>query len=270
MAQHFVSKLRIGAQRIAVAAALAISGPAAAQDSAVTVFAAASLRNVIDELGPLFTARADVRVVASYAASSALARQIEQGAPADVFLSADIDWMDWMGERRLVRADTRVDLLGNRLVLIAPRTSSLAMQAIGPGFDPTRLIGPTDRIATGEVRAVPVGRYAQQALVNLGTWAAVQPRLAQVENVRLALALVARGEAPLGIVYATDAQAEPGVKVIGTFPAETHAPIVYPVAATATARPGAARFIAFLRSPEARIVFERHGFAVLVDARPFS
>ena len=215
-----------------------------------------SLKNALDDVDADFAKAAGIKVTASYAASSTLAKQIEDGAPADVFASADVDWMDYAQGKKLIKDDTRVNLLGNRLVLVAPKTSPLGDVTIGPGFDLAALAG-DGRIVTGDVRAVPVGRYAKAA-----------PRMAMTENVRAALALVARGEAPLGIVYETDAKVEPGVKIVGTFPADSHPPILYPFAATAAAKPQAARYLAFLRSAAAKNVFERYGFSVL--AKPTS
>ena len=238
-----------------------LASSARAQET-LTVFAAASLKNALDDVGAAFATASGVKVTASYAASSTLAKQIEEGAPADVFASADIDWMDYAQQKKLIRDETRVNLLGNRLVLIAPKTSRLADVAIGLGFDLAALAG-DGRIVTGDVRAVPVGRYAKAALEKLGTWTKVAAKMAMTENVRAALALVARGEAPLGIVYATDAKVEPGVKIIGTFPADSHPPIVYPFAATAGAKPPAERYLAFLRSAAAKAMFEHYGFTVL-------
>jgi molybdate transport system substrate-binding protein len=240
---------------------------AAAQDKRIVVFAAASLKNALDDVNAAFARATGIKVVVSYAASSALMKQIEQGAPADVFVSADLKWMDYGAQRKLVKDGTRVNLLGNRLVLIAPKDSKLGNVAIAPGFDLAGLAG-DGRIATGDVRAVPAGLYAKAALEKLGVWAAVAPKLAMAENVRAALVLVARGEAPLGIVYATDARVEPDVKVVGTFPNDAHPPIVYPAALTANEAPEAARYLAFLRSPPAKTVFETYGFSFLV--RPTS
>jgi molybdate transport system substrate-binding protein len=244
----------------------ALASPAVAQD-ALTVFAAASLKNALDDVDAEFTKTAGIKIAASYAASSALAKQIEQGAPADVFASADVEWMDYAQQNKLIKNDTRIDLLGNRLVLIAPKASPLDNVAIGPGFDLAALAG-DGHIVTGDVRAVPVGRYAKAALEKLGAWATAAPKMAMAENVRAALALVARGEAPLGIVYATDAKVEPGVKIIGTFPPDSHPSIIYPFAATATAKPPVARYLVFLRSAAAKNVFERYGFTLL--AKPAS
>jgi len=242
------------------------ASPALAQES-ITVFAAASLKNALDDVDAAFAKATGVKVTASYAASSTLAKQIEEGAPADVFASADVDWMDYAQSKKLIKNDTRIDLLGNRLVLIAPKTSQLADVTIGPGFDLAALAD-DGRIVTGDVRAVPVGRYAKAALEKLGAWARAEPKMAMTENVRAALALVARGEAPLGIVYETDAKIEPGVKIIGTFPADSHPPIIYPFAATAVGKPPAERYLPFLRSSAAKAVFERYGFTML--AKPAS
>jgi molybdate transport system substrate-binding protein len=241
--------------------------PALAQDKRLTVFAAASVKNALDEIGAAYTAKTGVKIVASYAASSALAKQIEQGAPADIFLSADIDWMNYAIGKKVVSEPTRFDLLGNSIVLIAPKESNIHSVAIGPGFDLAKLAG-NGKIATGDVKAVPAGKYAKAALKKLGAWQAAEPKFAMAESVRAALTLVARGEAVLGIVYATDARVEPGVKIVGTFPPESHPPIVYPVAATATAKAEAAGYLAFLRSSMAKAIFENYGFSVLL--RPTS
>ena len=246
-------------------AILAARPAAIAQDTTVTAFAAASLKNALDDVDQAFTQKSGVRVVASYAASSALIKQIENGAPADVFASADLDWMDYGAQHKLIREGTRVNLLGNELVLIAAKDSNIARAEIGPGFDLARLAG-SGRIVTGDVRAVPIGKYAKAALEKLGIWSAVGPKLAMTENVRAALTLVARGEAALGIVYATDAKTEPNVKVVGVFPADSHPPIVYPVALTKNAKAIAAQYLAFLTTPAAKAVFERYGFRVLANS----
>jgi molybdate transport system substrate-binding protein len=243
------------------------AGPARAQERTITVFAAASMKNALDDINAAFLKATGTKVTTSYAASSALARQLEQGAPAEVFASADLEWMDYSAGKKTVKDDTRVNLLGNRLVLIAPRDSRIEQVAIAPGFDFPRLVG-DGRIATGEVNSVPVGKYAKSALEKLGLWASVQNRFAMADNVRAALALVARGEAVLGIVYETDAKVEKGVKIVGAFPPDSHQPITYPVAATANARPEAAAYLAFLRSGTAKAVFEQYGFTFLV--RPTS
>jgi molybdate transport system substrate-binding protein len=241
--------------------------PAAAEDKSLTVFAAASLKNALDDVNAAYTKTTGTKVAASYAASSALARQIEQGAPADVFVSADLKWMDDLAEKKAIDVRTRVNLLGNKLVLIAPADSKIGTVTIGQGFDLAKLAG-GGRIAIGDVKAVPAGLYAKAALQKLGAWQAAEPKFAMADNVRAALLLVARGEAPLGIVYQTDAEVEPGVKIVGTFPDDSHEPIIYPVAATAGAKPDAARYLAFLRSKAAKTIFERYGFRFLI--RPVS
>jgi molybdate transport system substrate-binding protein len=245
---------------ILVAAILA--APAAAQDR-ITVFAAASLRNALDDVDAAFTKDTGITATASYAASSALAKQIAEGAPADVFFSADPQWMDWLGARKLIAADTRANLLGNTLVLIAPKNAPLDHVDIAAGFDIAKLAG-GGRIAVADVRAVPAGLYAKAALEKLGAWQAAQPKLAQAENVRAALSYVARGEAPLGIVYATDAKVEPRVKIVGTFPPDSHSAIVYPAAAVkGHERERVTQYLQFLRGERAKAIFEKYGFAVL-------
>jgi molybdate transport system substrate-binding protein len=241
--------------------------PALAQDKSLTVFAAASMKNALDDIDAAFTAKTGVKVAASYAASSALAKQIEQGAPADIFVSADTDWMDYATLKTTINEPTRVNLLGNSIVLIAPKDSKIDHLTIGQGFDLAKLAGDS-KIATGDVKAVPAGKYAKAALQKLGAWQAAEPKFAMAESVRAALTLVARGEAALGIVYATDAKVEPGVKIVGTFPADSHPPIIYPVAATTTAKAEAADYLAFLRSSAAKTILERYGFTFLI--RPTS
>jgi len=238
--------------------------PAAAQDKALTVFAAASMKNALDEIDAAYTARTGVKITVSYAASSALAKQIEQGAPADVFISADTDWMDYAIGKKTINEASRVNLLGNSIVLIAPKDSKVDNISIGVGFDLAKLAG-DGRIATGDVKSVPVGKYAKAALEKLGAWQAAEPKFAMAESVRAALTLVARGEAGLGIVYSTDAKVEPGVKIVGTFPPDSHPAIVYPVAATATAKPDTTDYLAFLRSTAAKNILEKYGFKFLVS-----
>jgi len=241
--------------------------PALAQDKSLTVFAAASMKNALDDIDAAFTAKTGVKVAASYAASSTLAKQIEQGAPADIFISADTDWMDYAIRKKTINEPTRVDLLGNSIVLIAAKDSKIDNVTIGQGFDLAKLAG-DGKIATGDVKAVPVGKYAKAALEKLGAWQAAEPKFAMAENVRTALTLVARGEAVLGIVYSTDAKVEPGVKIVGTFPPDSHPPIVYPVAATSTAKPEATGYLDFLRSQAAKATLEKYGFTFLI--RPTS
>ena len=233
------------------------------QDKSLLVFAAASMKDALDDVDAAFTRASGIKVTTSYDASSVMIKQIEAGAPADVFLSADIDWMDYGSKHGLIKDDTRVNLLGNQLVLITSKTSKLSNVTIGPGFEFGKLAG-SGRIVTGDVRTVPVGLYAKAALEKLGAWGAVEPKLTATANVRVALALVARGMAPLGIVYATDAQVEPNVKVIGTFPEDSHPPIVYPVAATKTAKPSVLQYLDFLRTGTAKTKFETYGFSMLV------
>jgi molybdate transport system substrate-binding protein len=227
----------------------------------LTVFAAASLKEALDEQVIRFQADAGSKVVVSYGASNALAKQIEAGAPVDVILSADVDWIDYLDARKLLRQGTRINLLGNRLVLIAPADSTPSLR-IAPGFGLAAALA-GGRLAMANPDSVPAGKYGRDALQSLGVWADIQPHIARTENVRAALVLVARGEAPFGIVYATDALAEPKVRIVDTFPDDTHAPIVYPVAIVATSRsPYAQRFIDSLASPAARTVWLRHRFAM--------
>jgi molybdate transport system substrate-binding protein len=246
-------------------AGLLLSAGASAQARDVVVFAAASLKNALDEAGAAWTRDTGRRVVMSYAASSALAKQIEAGAPADLFFSADLDWMDYAAAKRLIKPDSRVSLLGNSLVLIAPKGSSLKVD-LKPGLDLAAILG-SHRLAMGHVNAVPAGKYGKAALEHLGAWAGVKDRIAQTENVRAALLLVSRGEAPLGIVYRTDAASDPSVTIVATFPEGSHPPIVYPVALTKDSdSPDAASFLAFLRSDKAKPFFEKQGFAVMTKA----
>jgi molybdate transport system substrate-binding protein len=236
-------------------------GGAAEAPPPITVFAAASLTNVMQELGDGFTRESSIPVRFSFAASSALARQIENGAPADVFFSADIEWMDYLQTRNLIRRDTRHNLLGNRLVLIAPADSQISLK-IAPHFALAAALG-KGRLATGDPDSVPVGRYAREALTTLGVWSEVSERLVRADSVRSALAFVDRGEAPLGIVYQTDALIDKGVRVVDVFPDDTHQPIVYPIALTGGAKPDAAKFVAYLRGPAGEIAFKAYGFALM-------
>jgi molybdate transport system substrate-binding protein len=252
---------------VALTAWIVSAVAAQAQDKSLTVFAAASMKNALDDVNADYAKTSGVKVVASYAASSALIKQIEQGAPADVFVSADTDWMDYGQQKKLITQGTRVNLLGNKIVLIAPKDSKIDAITIGQDFDLAKLVG-DGRVVTGDVQSVPVGKYAKAALEKLGSWDAAAPKFAMVESVRAALALVARGEAVVGIVYETDARVEPGVKIVGTFPADSHLPITYPVAATATAKPEASGYLAYLRSAAAKAVLERYGFIYLI--RPTS
>ena len=238
------------------------TAPAAAQGRDVLVFAAASLKNALDEISAQWQRESGKKAAISYAASNTLIKQIEQGAPADIFISADLDWMDYGQQKGLIKPDTRSNLLGNRLVLVAPKDSNISAN-IQPGFDLAALLK-GGRLAMGNVDAVPAGKYGKAALEKLGAWDGVKDRIAQAESVRAALLLVARGEAPLGIVYQTDAASDPTVKIVGTFPENTHPPIIYPVALTKDATGAEAlAFLNFLRSAAARAAFERQGFTVL-------
>ena len=227
----------------------------------ITVYGAASLTDSLTQLGGEFTKDTGIPVRFSFAASSALARQIEAGSPADVFMSADVEWMDYLDQRALIQNASRHDVLGNRLALVAPVNSKLTLK-IAPHFALRAALG-EERLATGDPDAVPVGRYARDALTSLGVWGEVADRLVRAENVRSALMFVARGEVPLGIVYETDARIDPKVRIVDLFPASSHAPIVYPLALTAVAVPDARRFVDYLRSPRAKVVFEGFGFTVL-------
>lgn len=251
--------LRIVALLAATIAAF-LPGPGRAAD--LTVFAAASLKDALDELVRVFEPSVKHRIAVSYGASPALAKQIENGAPADVFISADLDWMDYAAARKLIVADSRTNLLGNRLVLIAPASSTTSVR-IAPNFPLDALLG-NDRLATADPDSVPAGKYGKAALESLGVWSKVSKKLARTENVRAALALVSRGEAPFGIVYRSDALADKKVRVVGEFPPSSHPPIVYPAALTAAGRsPIRARFLSYLKSGAARPIWEMHGFAPL-------
>lgn len=248
-----------------IVAAIAISefGPAAgAADQRVTVFAAASLKNALDDVATHYKTATGNQATVSYAASSALAKQIVAGAPADVFVSADLDWMAYLQEKKALKPGTQKNLFGNTLVLIAPKSSTVELN-LAPNAPLADAIG-DGRLAVGETSSVPAGKYAKAALEHLAIWESVKDKLAQVENVRAALALVARGEAPFGIVYATDATSDPNVRIVATFPEGTHPPIIYPVAATATASDAAATgFIDYLASPEAGAIVAKYGFTLL-------
>jgi molybdate transport system substrate-binding protein len=234
---------------------------ASAQAADITVFAAASLKNALDDAIKKYEATTGDKVVASYAASSMLAKQIEQNAPADIFFSADLDWMDYLEQKKLIDPASRHTLLGNTLVLVAPKNSTVSL-VIEKNFPLLQALGPDGKLAMASVDTVPAGKYGKAALTYLGVWDAVAPRVAQAENVRAALVFVAMGETPLGIVYGTDAKSEPAVKVVGTFPEESHPKILYPVALTASAKPEAHKFLDFLLSPEAAPSFEAQGFSI--------
>ena len=243
---------------LAAALCLVFAAGAVRAEGRLVVFAAASLRNALDEAAAGYPG---TRPAISYAGSSSLAKQIERGAPASLFISADRDWMNYLQKQRLLVPGTRRDLLGNQLVLIAPRDSKIKL-AIGPGMPLMQALG-GGRLALGDPYHVPAGMYARAALESLGVWSSVKAHLAATENVRIALALVARNEAPLGVVYETDARVEPGVRVVGRFDPSLHPPIVYPMALVKGAVPSARAFEAYLRGPQARAVFRKYGFTPL-------
>jgi molybdate transport system substrate-binding protein len=234
---------------------------AGAQAAPVTVFAAASMTDALGAAGALYEHQTGTKVAFSFAASSVLAKQIDASGGADLYISADEKWMDYLQKRGRIVDASRKDLLGNALVLIAPKTSTISL-AIAPHFALVSALG-GGRLAVADTDTVPAGRYARAALTALGVWEEASAHLAAAENVRVALAYVARGEAPLGIVYRTDALIEPAVKIVDTFPAGSHPPIVYPAALVKGARPGTAAFLKFLSSEKARAVFEKAGFSVL-------
>lgn len=249
--------------RAMLAFALVLASAVAQADS-VLVFAAASLKPALDRIIATPEVVALGKVEASYAASSQLARQIEAGAPAALFISADEDWMNELAGRKLIVADTRIDLLGNALVLVAPKDSALQL-AIAPGFDLARALGAEGHLALAEPNSVPAGKYAKSALLKLGVWNEIAARIVSADNVRAALNFVARGEAPLGIVYRSDAVSEPAVRVVATFPTDTHTPIVYPAAVVAGHDSMAARkLLDLLHAPRAQATFRALGF----DAPP--
>lgn len=242
---------------LAIAAVRSDAGAAPARRD-VLIFAASSLQTALDELADPIRKATGTGVKVSYASSSALARQIVEGAPADIFISADLDWMNYVAERKLIRAESRVDLLGNRLVLIAPRDRPVKLK-IDKAFPLAAALG-SGRLALANPASVPAGKYAQAALTSLGVWESVANRIAAAENVRAALLLVSRGEAALGVVYFTDATADAGVAVVGTFPPATHPAIVYPAALLSTSAPEAARVLEFLKSDAAWPAFAGQGF----------
>ena len=248
-------------RRAVLACVLALAVPAAARAQELTIFAAASLTDAMRTLGTAWQQKGNPLPRMSFAASSALARQIEQGAPADLFLSADEPWMNYLQERNLIVNSTRISPIGNSLVMVAPANAARPV-TLSRDTNLAALLGPQGRIATGDPAHVPVGRYAQAALTWMGQWDAINPRLARADSVRSALLLVERGEAPYGIVYGTDAAISQGVRVVGTFPAESHTPVTYPFALMRRAEGNAQAqaFLAFLTGPEARPVWERYGF----------
>lgn len=225
----------------------------------VTVYAAASLTNAINELDVIYEQKNKVQIQTSYAGSSTLAKQIEAGAPADIFISADVQWMDYLQKKQLVSANDRVNLLGNRLVVIAPKARPIKLK-IDKSFDFTRVV--QGKWCTGDTKSVPVGKYAKQALNSIGWWDKVSTRLVETEDVRAALNFVARGECQLGIVYATDAAISKNVVIIGTFPENTHQPIIYPIGLVKK-NTESMKFYKFLQSSQAKKVFKKYGFSVL-------
>lgn len=246
--------------------ALGMTRPARAEPASVILFAAASLKNALDAIDAEWQRETGKAVTAAYAASSTLAKQIENGAPADLFISADPEWMDYLEQHKLIRAGSRSNLLGNSLVLISPGGSTAPL-TIAPGFPLAAALG-EGRLAMADPAAVPAGMYGKAALETLGVWPSVANRVAAAENVRAALLLVGRGEAPLGIVYATDAAIEPRVRIVATFPPDTHPPIVYPIALTASSEnPNAAGLLAYLHGAAARALFQKAGFTVLNETR---
>lgn len=252
--------VRLFARSLAALALLAaIVVPAAAQQKAAVVLAAASLQESLTAAADRWAAKGHPKPVVSFAASSALARQVESGAPADVFVSADEEWMNYLATRNLIQPRSRVPFLTGSLVLVAPAASRVRI-AIGPRMPLAATLG-SGRLAMADPRSVPAGKYGKEVLTRLGVWPSVEAKVAAAENVRAALQLVNRGEAPLGIVYATDARAAPGVRVVGIFPASSHTPITYPVATLAASRnPEGERFRRFLISAEGKAIFRRFGF----------
>lgn len=247
---------------LATLALLAAFAPGANAQDTILVFAAASLKESLDAVNAAWVQQGGAKTATSYAASSALARQIEGGAPAQVFISADLEWMDYLEKRALLQPGTRRNLIGNKLALIAPAQSK-AQVTLARGVQLAPLLGASGRLAIGDPQHVPIGKYARAALEKLGAWDAVSRRLAATENVRAALALVARDEAPLGIVYETDARAEPKVRIVAMFGEGLHPPVIYPAAATQGAKAGARTYLEFLASPQAKALFRQYGFTPL-------
>lgn len=239
---------------------IAIGTPRAAHadESAITIFAAASLKDALNEAAQAYMRTGGAKVTISFAASSQLARQIEQGAPADMFISADAQWMDVLAKANVLQNTSRIDLLGNSLVLVMQAPPQPSFEKITPPAIKQRMIKGT--LALAEVTSVPAGRYAKAALQSTGEWEQMKPRIVMTDNVRAALTLVARGETDFGIVYATDAKVEPKIHVVKTYPAESHPPIVYPMALTTKAGKAAQGFHDFLLSAPARVIFEKYGF----------
>jgi molybdate transport system substrate-binding protein len=244
------------------ASAVAPLPAASAEAGNVVVFAAASLKNALDDINTEWQKETGKKAAISYGASSALAKQIEAAAPADIFVSADIAWMDDIAKKGMIKPETRKDLLGNEIVLVAPKDSSAAVK-IEPNFALAKLLG-DGRLAMANTDSVPAGKYGKAALQKLGVWDSVSSKIAQAEDVRAALALVSRGEAPLGIVYQTDAAADANVKVVGTFPRDSHPPIIYQIALLASStNPDATLFLDYIKSAKAKPLLEKQGFTVL-------
>jgi molybdate transport system substrate-binding protein len=242
----------------------AVMGADTGPSPTLTVFAAASLTDVLQAISTEYTKSTGTAVQYSFAASSALARQIESGATIDVFVSADQEWMDYLDQKHLIDRNTRRNIVANRLALVAPAESKVALK-IKPQLALAEALGPKGRLATGDPDSVPVGIYAKAALTSLGVWTQIEPRLVRAENVRAALAFVARGEVPLGIVYQTDARADRTVKIVDLFPESSHPPITYPAAALAGANPSARNFVQYLSSPQAKKIFASAGFTLLAE-----
>ncbi|MFH7807700.1 molybdate ABC transporter substrate-binding protein [Acinetobacter sp. BSP-153] len=240
-----------------------IVGVQAHAEQAITVYAAASLTNAMTDLDALFEKQKNIQVKTSYAGSSTLAKQIEAGAPADVFVSADEQWMNYLQNKKLIEPNKRVNLLGNRLVLISPKSKPVKIK-MDKSFDPSTAF--QGKLCTGDTKSVPVGKYGKQALTSLGWWSKLEPRLVETEDVRAALNFVARGECQLGIVYATDAAISKDVMVVGVFPINTHTPIIYPLGLVKN-NPNAVAFYQFLQTKQANVVFKKYGFTVLSPAK---
>jgi molybdate transport system substrate-binding protein len=241
---------------------LLVLAPLQARAQALTVFAAASLTDAMKQISDLWAKAGHQAPRLSFASSSTLARQIEQGAPVNVFASADEQWMDYLAKKDLIAAGTRKDLLGNELVLVVPATHPVHVE-IGPNFDLAAMLGSDGRLSTGDPAHVPAGIYAEQALRKLGLWDKIAPRIAPAADVRSALLQVERGETPAGIVYSTDAAASKAVSIAGVFPDHSHNPITYPFAVIKSGdTPDARAFLEFLATPAAREVWTRNGFKV--------
>ena len=249
-------------RNILAAALIALMSTSSFAAEKINVFAAASLKNALDAVGASWKADTAKQATFTYAASNALAKQIEAGAPADIFVSADLTWMKYLGDKGLIAKGSDVQLLGNQIVLVAAKDSKIDLK-VESGFKLADAVG-SGKLAMANVDSVPAGKYGKAALEKLGVWASVEGKVAQTENVRAALKLVDLGEAPLGIVYATDAKADAAVKVVGTFPADSHPSIIYPAGVIAASKnPDAAEFLKFLQSDKAKAIFEAQGFVVL-------